>query len=103
MTRPQSTHVTILATPAVATYRSNPSPRSSHALSGKFPHPKEIYDRLEGRPTETVWSQVEASHKHFVVPPPRLLGETEGQYLARQDLERLRERFADQTGPDGGG
>jgi hypothetical protein len=77
-----------------------------HALSGKFQHLKELFDRLEGRPTETVKAAVEVGHRHYVVPPPRVLGEEDGEYRARIDLEQLasdHRRMIEGRGDEGAG
>lgn len=49
------------------------------ALGGKLPHIKEVLDRVEGRVKEKI--EVEAGGTGcvvFQVPPPRVLGESEG-------------------------
>ncbi|MBX3378406.1 MAG: hypothetical protein KF678_15540 [Phycisphaeraceae bacterium] len=70
-----------------------------HALSGKFPYLKEIFDRLEGKPTETVHARVESRTVTIYVPPPRIINETDEEYRARLALEnQARDRREDGRG-----
>jgi hypothetical protein len=77
-----------------------------HALSGKYQHAKEIWDRLEGRPADNLNAKVAVTKAVFHVPPPRVLGETDGLYQARVSFENLASEFKNRlegTGDEGAG
>lgn len=46
------------------------------ALRGNTEILKELWSRLEGKPKEIVEGSVKHEHKHYVVPPPRVLNES---------------------------
>jgi hypothetical protein len=77
-----------------------------HALSGKYQHAKEIWDRLVGKPAENLNARVAVAQTVFHVPPPRVIGETDGQYQARLGLEGLASQFKKRlegSDPEGAG
>jgi hypothetical protein len=61
-------------------------------LSGKFPFIKEIWDRLEGKTKEQV--EVETRSRSIVlhIDPPRVIGESEEEYRARNAEAAARAR-----------
>lgn len=45
------------------------------ALSGRFPFAREVLERLEGRVAESRTVETTGSHRVYVCPPPRVIGE----------------------------